>query len=1490
MSQSTSHTNWDKCCLCQTDSSEKLISTKAGYFNIAQNIPLFHAINALPIPLNPARLNEGEGIEETLNTNNAKYHNSCRLLFNNTKLDRVQKRKPSSVESCEEIPTKVRRMSQDFKSLTICFLCEKHDSSSTLRQAMTMKLNERLNRCATTLEDGKLLAKLSAGDVVAQELKYHPACLTALYNRERAHMRILQSEQSSTDSLDKFYPLAFSELIIYIMDMKVANEETNPIVFRLADLVSLYKERLQQLGVLSPEVNSTRLKEQILSRIPELESYQKGRDILLAFKKDVSSVLSDLNKYSEAIHLAKAAHIIRKEMLNHKSKFENEFNNEYVEESIPSTLLQLVCSIEHGVDIKSHLANGIVPSDFAMAQLLQYNCYAKYRAGSEYCRHSKDRETPFAVYIGLLVFAKVRKKQLIDILHEHGICISYDRVLEISAQLGESVINQYFEEGVVCPPVLRKYLFTTAAMDNIDHNPSATTATTSFHGTSISLFQHPTFEIQGEIRPFIPVTNSKSKQVPELPESFSNVPPAFFKTENPQPSEIANVPKPVSRLANILIPEYDWLQTVYLAENINDEVNISWSAFHASQKRSQDFEISITSLLPLLRDQAHSVATIKHVLNKVKDSVAFLNPGQTPVITADQPLFALAKQIQWHWPDQYGEDKVVIMFGGLHIEMTALKSIGSLLEDSGWTSALVEADIASAGTADSFLSASSVTKTRQAHQITACSLYKLLKEAYDNYEEQTTDEHVLTFENWRNSREQQSPQFQFWCMVLQMELIIMTLVRSFREADFKLYKESLYELMPYLFANNNVKYARWLSVHLRDMLCLADQHPEVARQFHGGNFVVHKSDRNFSAVAIDQAHEQNNAIIKGDGGAVGLTEDEKALRRWMVAGPEVSRLVSTYETVSGAKDATKSTRHHEEGETFQHTFFEKTQKLTTVMREMGNPFEEESEDLLVLDTKDIADASVSQLMKTHYHRGKTQFDLFMSDLCKDASSFYVPIKKNCIKFFDQRSKSDSKITSKVKLLKDNYQLFSRLFISCQNRQCDLKEFFKHENQSVPASLSDGGKLRTCSKSDLIGILQETVMLPETKPEADAIMIDGSALINSVPPRGVKTFQKYATDDILPKIQRYSSEYKRTDLVFDVYRDCSLKSEARSRRGKAVRRRVTSTNKTPSNWRSFLRDNSNKTELFNFLADRVSEISTANTVVVTKEEQAMTSKNNEESTNLDQITPCTHEEADTRLLLHTRHAVECGYKSIIIEANDTDIVVIAVSFIPHLSQLGLEKLWVTFGKGSKLRWIPVHDVASIIGQEKTRSILFFHAFSGCDVVSAFHGKGKKTAWQTWNVFPEASTVFGRLSDSPLEVTAEDMATLERFVVLMYDRALPTPSVNEARLELFARKQKPYDMIPPTVAALKEHVKRAAFQAGHIWGQSLIKEPESKSPSDWGWMKQEDNTWKVFWSSLVPIAKSCQELTKCGCKRECIGRCKCYSFSLACTKLCSCPCQS
>ena len=148
-------------------------------------------------------------------------------------------------------------------------------------------------------------------------------------------------------------------------------------------------------------------------------------------------------------------------------------------------------------------------------------------------------------------------------IYDHGICISYDRLLQISNQLGEKVIEDYVEHGVVCPPILRKGIFTTSAIDNIDHNPSATTATSSFHGTSISMFQFPTSENIGELRSTLSLDK---KNVNKLPDSYTIVTPAYFKA--PPDPRIADKHLPLPDTIN-LKAECDWLFTMVTCVDVD---------------------------------------------------------------------------------------------------------------------------------------------------------------------------------------------------------------------------------------------------------------------------------------------------------------------------------------------------------------------------------------------------------------------------------------------------------------------------------------------------------------------------------------------------------------------------------------------------------------------------------------------------------------------------------------------------------------------------------------------------------------------------------------------------------------------------------------------------------------------------------------------------------------------------------------------------------
>ena len=133
-----------------------------------------------------------------------------------------------------------------------------------------------------------------------------------------------------------------------------------------------------------------------------------------------------------------------------------------------------------------------------------------------------------------MLHANTRKRELVDTLSGLGISISYDRVLRISAEMGNGVCQNFLVENAVCPPKLRGDVFTTAAVDNLDHNPSSTTAHDSFHGTGISLIQHPDYDSQGIDRGIVIIGGASNvKAVGRLPAYHTDVQPVTSPNKNP---------------------------------------------------------------------------------------------------------------------------------------------------------------------------------------------------------------------------------------------------------------------------------------------------------------------------------------------------------------------------------------------------------------------------------------------------------------------------------------------------------------------------------------------------------------------------------------------------------------------------------------------------------------------------------------------------------------------------------------------------------------------------------------------------------------------------------------------------------------------------------------------------------------------------------------------------------------------------------------------
>ena len=363
------------------------------------------------------------------------------------------------------------------------------------------------------------------------------------------------------------------------------------------------------------------------------------------------------------------------------------------------------------------------------------------------------------------------------------------------------------------------------------------------------------------------------------------------------------------------------------------------------------------------------------------------------------------------------------------------------------------------------------------------------------------------------------------------------------------------------------------------------------------------------------------------------------------------------------------------------------------------------------------------------------------------------------------------------------------------------------------SLASNGIMNTTSKSDLIGCFQNVVPFEETMPTVDAKVVDGAELIQTLDPKKsishalVNTFQDYADHIFIPSIQNMLEQVVRLDVVWDTYRTDSLKAQTRQNRGSGTPMKVDNQSRLPVNWKNFLRCDENKESLFKLLAIAIEKFQFPPNKQVISSFGAK-SLSSPVKTDISELY-CSQEEADTRLIFHAKNISDTGLKKILIQATDTDVVVIAIA----MSKILNCELWIAFGHGSKVRYIPCHIINSKLGNMLSKSLLFFHAFTGCDVCSSFHGIGKRTVWSVFNNMPNIHELFVEITDSPDSVSPEAFEVIERFTVLLYQKTSGLTSVNELR-KYISSQCRNIESIPPTKKPLEQKVKRACYVAGCI----------------------------------------------------------------------------
>ena len=428
-----------------------------------------------------------------------------------------------------------------------------------------------------------------------------------------------------------------------------------------------------------------------------------------------------------------------------------------------------------------------------------------------------------------------------------------------------------------------------------------------------------------------------------------------------------------------------------------------------------------------------------------------------------------------------------------------------------------------------------------------------------------------------------------------------------------------------------------------------------------------------------------------------------------------------------------------------------------------------------------------------------------------------------------------------------------------------------------------GNLKKTNKACLAKALKKGCEAVDRVQLPSASIIDGMMLVHRVKGDNL-TFGQVA-EDVFNRILIEANNANRIDAVFDTYLPLSIKFNERSIRGSIDDgNRSICNNISPSqiikNWTVLMHSSASKNALISFLVsqwkeeryrqklgDRKLYVGSCNSCIII-ESNGFTEYDNLAS---------NQEEADGRLILHALDA-DKTYPVVTISANDTDVFILCLAFASYFSSLMLKS------GTTKVEIIDVKCIASSLGFEVCRALVSMHAFTGCDTVSAFSGRGKLSALKLIKNDENMCETMKLLGED-WTLGEELFGRLNRFTCSLYATHTKCTSVNELRYEQFRLKKGKIHsaQIPPCEDCLLEHAKRANYQAA-IWKKSSMAKPLIPNPDGNGW-QVNDGVIKVKWMSGAPAPDAILDFLSCNCKNACKStKCSCMMNSLRCTPMC------
>ena len=530
------------------------------------------------------------------------------------------------------------------------------------------------------------------------------------------------------------------------------------------------------------------------------------------------------------------------------------------------------------------------------------------------------------------------------------------------------------------------------------------------------------------------------------------------------------------------------------------------------------------------------------------------------------------------------------------------------------------------------------------------------------------------------------------------------------------------------------------------------------------------------------------------------------------------------------------------------------------------------------------------------------------------------------------AKTKIRVGDKIIKLREERQLFARFLVIQQSRpdlvpklSATIGEF---EMVVVPRSMfaNDGSLLVCKEKYNLMTMVEAATRQPSNdssasendgddqpqssdgvlpvvvqQPLCRVLIIDAMATLQGIKKSPGMTAIRHLKETFVKKIMNMSRRYDEVRVLFDYYREDSLKSKTRASRATSVAASKASYDVNDQmcikslSLKELLSSSHTKNGLTKLLSEAILKHNEGSSKKYVVSYHQCTTVNVPHTID-DEFKEHSHEEADTLIPLHVLDSLkESTAKEVHVRCSDTDVFILLMDLASKGHLGALSKLVMLAGTGAKYREIDIKERVAAIGSEKASGLIGLHNFTGADWGGKFVGISKTTWAKTYLSLDAADEIvntfasLGQLDVSAMQVIDSklpvELVALERFVCATYAPS-GSSTLSSLRWELFQSRNLEGELLPPTVGTLFPHIQRTNFicmrDKSYTAPRPILPNLENN-----GWNLREDGTGYEPVRCIKPPAPcAVLELVKCGCRKSCSGNCSCLKNNLPCTPLCKC----